>query len=197
MLAGRLEAKGASLSVKHALLGLLARGPQHGYELKAALDGELVPLSPLNFGQIYTTLERLERDGLVVHQVVAQEERPDKKVFSLTPQGRAELEYWLSSPSSLSLDLRNETFLKFMLAGLLRGRVPGVHPAAVMAAERRAAFDSLHEVARARLLLDPDGSPPEVGLLLDLASLRLEAFLKWLDRCDEVLTRGASGAPDG
>ena len=105
-----------SCPCKHALLGLLAQGPQHGYDLKTAFEADLSPDSPLNFGQVYTTLERLERDGLVAHHVVAQEERPDKKVYRLTDAGRAELERWLATPSSSALDLRNETFLKLFLA---------------------------------------------------------------------------------
>ena len=70
------------MSIKYAILGLLAERPLHGYELKAAYDTELFPGSPLNFGQVYTTLERLARDGLVAGEVVSQAERPDKKVYA-------------------------------------------------------------------------------------------------------------------
>jgi DNA-binding PadR family transcriptional regulator len=191
-----VASEGGDLSVKYALLGLLALQPQHGYELKSALEQELVPLSPLNFGQIYTTLERLERDGLVAHRVVTQDERPDKKVYDLTGEGRRELARWLGTASAPALDLRNETFLKLVLAGSLRGRIDGADPSLVIAAERRASFARLHEVAQARLEVEGGAAQPEVGLLLDLASLRLEAFLKWLDRCEDVLARGAFGARD-
>src|SRR5439155_27244664 len=104
------------MSIKHAILGLLAERPLHGYELKAAYEEELVPSTQLNYGQVYTTLERLGRDGLVGHELVSQTERPDKKVFALTPAGRKELKDWLSRPSQLDLDLRNEAFLKLILA---------------------------------------------------------------------------------
>lgn len=179
--------------MRHALLGLLAQGPHHGYELKATLEQELVPLTPVNFGQVYTTLDRLERDGLVTHRAVSQEERPDKKVFTLTDEGRHRLVSWLESPSAPSLDLRNEAFLKLVLAERLRGRIDGVGAAAVVAAERRAAFDRLHQVQRARLEAEEQGSRPELGLLLGLAALRLEAFLKWLDECERVLAGGRWG----
>src|SRR2546425_12833798 len=108
------------MSIKYAILGLLSDGPLHGYELKTAYEGELVPDSPLNFGQVYTTLDRLSRDGLVAHDLVRQAERPDKKVYELTRDGRKELKEWLATPSRLDLDLRNETFLKLMLAKRLK-----------------------------------------------------------------------------
>ncbi len=175
------------MSIKHALMGLLAKGPHHGYELKASLEEQVVPLSSLNFGQIYSTLDRLERDGLVTHRLVAQEERPDKKVFALTDAGHRELRAWLRSPSTVPLDLRNETFLKLMLARSLAGLDGAQSAQGVVAAERRASFERLHEVAQMRFRAAEAGTPAEVVLLLDLASLRLEAFLKWLDRCEEVL----------
>ncbi|MFN0059965.1 MAG: PadR family transcriptional regulator [Planctomycetota bacterium] len=168
------------MSVRHALLGLLARGPRHGYELKLALESELFPGTHLNIGQVYTTLDRLERDGLVTHERVAQTERPDRKVFSLTPAGDRELSAWLERPAPLDLDLRNATFLKLVLARAL----PGADARRVIALERQSAFARLHDVQRSRAAA---GATPDSGLLLELASLRLEAFLKWLDHCEESL----------
>ena len=74
----------------------------------------MVPSERLNFGQVYTTLDRLLRDGLVGHARVSQAERPDKKVYSLTEDGRRAVEVWLRQPSALDLDLRNEVFLKLV-----------------------------------------------------------------------------------
>lgn len=150
-----------------------------------------MPLSPLNFGQVYTTLDRLERDGLVSHHTVEQDERPAKKVYELTPAGRCELVDWMESPSVPDLDLRNATFLKLLLSRSLGPSIGGPGPSDVLLLERRACFEKLHEVASARLELggrDP-GEPALVtgALLLDLAALRLEAFLRWLDRCEEAL----------
>jgi len=162
---------------------LLADGPLHGYELKAGYEAELVPSGQLNFGQVYTTLDRLQRDGLVAHEVVSQTERPDRKVYTLTEAGQRQLQEWLQKPTPLELDLRNETFLKLMLAR----RLPGFDPLAILSQERRARFEKLHEVINDRARAEAEGTPPATLLALDLAVLRLEAFLHWLDRCEEVL----------
>jgi DNA-binding PadR family transcriptional regulator len=182
------------VSIKHAILGLLAGGPLHGYDLKAAYEADLVPEAQLNFGQVYTTLDRLHRDGLVTPEVVAQAERPDRKVYTLTDKGRRELDEWLHTPHKHNLDLRNdETFLKLMLARRLarhaeNGRAPA-DPLAVLAAERRACLERLHEVAGHRARAEAEGGPTVTVLLLDLAERRLDAFCKWLDYCEELLRR--------
>jgi DNA-binding PadR family transcriptional regulator len=172
-----------ALSFKHAILGLLADGPLHGYELKARYDGELVPSAKLNYGQVYPVLERLQRDGWVQHDVVSQRERPDKKVYALTREGRGQLRTWLEAPAALNLDLRNETFLKLMLARRLRG----FDPLEVLKAEKRACFARLHEVTQARARARAEKEPLQTILLLDLGVMRLEAFMKWLENCDEDL----------
>ena len=166
-------------------MGLLAERPLHGYELKAAYEAELVPASQLNYGQVYTTLERLARDGLVGHEVVSQAERPDKKVYAITKEGRKELQTWFHAPAHLDLDLRNETFVKLILARHL----PNADPLKVLSVERRASLERLHEVTQARSQADKEGSSLQTVLLLDLAVLRLEAFIKWLDRSEEVLRK--------
>jgi DNA-binding PadR family transcriptional regulator len=171
------------MSIKHAILGLLADGPLHGYELKAAYEAELVPATQLNYGQVYTTLDRLHRDGLVTPELVSQSERPDKKVYALTKEGRRALHEWLATPSELDLDLRNETFLKLVLAR----RFKDADALKVLAVERRSCFERLHEVAQTRARAEKEGASVPAILLLDLAVLRLEAFLKWLERCEEML----------
>jgi DNA-binding PadR family transcriptional regulator len=175
------------MSIRHAILGLLAERPLHGYELKAAYEQELVPSTQLNYGQVYTTLERLGRDGLVAHEVVSQTERPDKKVYALTSAGRKELKEWLARPSPVDLDLRNETFLKLILARHL----PDGDPLRIVDLERKACLARLHEVGQARAVAQREGTSLPSVLLLDLALLRLEAFAKWLDRCEEVLKKEA------
>jgi DNA-binding PadR family transcriptional regulator len=175
------------MSIKHAILGLLAERPLHGYELKAAYEQELVPSTQLNYGQVYTTLERLGRDGLVAHEVVSQTERPDKKVYALTGAGRKELKDWLSKPSQLDLDLRNETFLKLILARHLHD----ADPFKILEIERQACFARLHEVTQARACAQRERATLQSLLVLDLALLRLEAFIKWLELCEEVLKKEA------
>lgn len=171
------------MSVRNALLGLLANGPLHGYELKASFETRLLPESPLNYGQVYASLDRLERDGLVEHEVVVQEEKPDKKVFRITPRGREELDRWLDAPSPPSVEVRNETFLKLAVARV----VEGADPRRVVSEERRACFRRLREVTEARVAARTGDSSAAAYLLLELAALRLEAFATWLDRCEEAL----------
>jgi DNA-binding PadR family transcriptional regulator len=174
------------MSIKHAILGLLAGGPAHGYALKAAFE-DVAPKTSLNYGQVYTTLERLEKAQLVTPEVVAQEKQRDKYLYTLTAKGRLELREWLATPTQLDLDLRNETFLKLMLAR----RLPDADPLQVLAVERRAAFELLHKVAGERDQAGQGAADTATVLLLELAALRLEAFLKWLDRCEEIFTREA------
>lgn len=169
------------MSIRMAILGLLSERPLHGYELRSAYEDDLVPHSRVNIGQIYTTLERLERDGLVAHERVLQAVRPDKKVFGLTDKGRAELDRWLRTPAPLALDLRNEAFLKVGLACRLRS----IDGAELVATERRACFQLLAEASHAKAQAERDGEPLTKIMLLELAELRLEAFLHWLERCLE------------
>src|SRR5947208_7614450 len=166
------------MSIKHAILGLLARGPAHGYALKAAFERDV---APLNYGQVHTSLARLEEAGMVTREVVEQEKQRDKQVYALTEAGRKELHEWLSTPTEHDLDLRNETYLKLMLAR----RLPGADPLQVLAVERRACFKQLHNVTIERDQAEQEGAGPARLLPLELATLRLEAFLKWLDRCEE------------
>lgn len=176
------------MSVRNAILGLLSEGPLHGYELRAAYENDLVPRSKLNAGQVYTTLDRLHRDGLVQPTVVGQDQKPDKKVFALTDTGHRELDAWLSAASPLDLDLRNQTFIKLMLAE----RLPDRDPLAVIKTERRAAFARLHEATQARAKADADDTPLSISLLLDLAVLKLESLLTWLDHCEERFRKAPS-----
>ncbi len=173
---------------RHAILGLLADGPLHGYDLKTSFDRQLSPTEPLNFGQVYTALDRLHRDGCVLQSEVAQSERPDKKVYALTDTGQDELRRWLTTPSNVDLDLRNDTYLKLMIAR----RRSDVSPVQIIAIERQACMTRLHELNRAHIAAQAESTDVSVRLLLDLAILRLEAFAKWLDRCEAELQEPAS-----
>lgn len=173
------------MSFKFAMLGLLADGPRHGYELKSAYEGELLPSSNVNFGQVYTTLERLSRDGLVEFEEVNQAERPDKKVYSITDEGRAQWKEWLEAPTALTGNQRNETFLKLMLAR----RVKRCDPLKCVATERKSCLSRLQEVTQARVKAEQEGAQLQTVLMLELATLQMDAFLVWLDRCEELLSK--------
>ncbi len=109
--------------MKFPFLALLAAGPRYGYELKQALEQRFgSALAPLNAGQVYTTLQRLERDGLVDGNDVAGDTR-QKRVYTLTDSGRTALETWVSTPTSATR-LRDEFFLKLVLAGMSGITVP-------------------------------------------------------------------------
>ena len=183
------------LSFKFALLGLLANGPRHGYELKAAYETDLLPSVKLNYGQVYTTLERLSREGMVECEKVNQTERPDKKVYALTEMGRDQLQDWLLTPSAQEVDLRDSTMLKLLLSRQISEERPkqkgknAVAPAEILASERRACMDRLHEYTLARAEAVKRGGTVETRLVLDYAMLRLESFLNWFQRCEDELTR--------
>jgi DNA-binding PadR family transcriptional regulator len=166
--------------VRHAVLALLADQPAHGYEIKRGLEerfGSVV--APLNAGQVYTTLQRLQRDELVADDAVAQSGRPDKRVYRLTDAGRQALEEWLGVPSAPTR-LRDDFFMKLVFAQSL-----GLaDPAVLIARQREAYLRSLGELER---VLADGGADGTTALVVEGAALHLEADLKWLDRCEEVL----------
>lgn len=170
------------MSISHALLGLLARAPMHGYELKAAFEAELASLLTLNYGQLYPALDKLETDGLVAKERIAQDDRPDKKVYSITPEGRAELARWLGEPSAPPKLNRDEFTFKLMATGVLSL----AEARRLVHRQRQVCMQAMGEWTRGRAALDQRREP--VGYLLaESAILRLEADLKWLERVEEML----------
>jgi DNA-binding PadR family transcriptional regulator len=168
--------------MRHAVLALLADEPAHGYEIKRGLEERFgTVIAPLNAGQVYTTLQRLQRDELVTDDAVAQRGRPDKRVYRLTEAGRRALAEWLGAPSAPTR-LRDDFFMKLVLAhgmGL-------ADPAELIARQREAYLRSLGELER---VLAGGGADGTTALVVEGAALHLEADLKWLDRCEEELTR--------
>jgi DNA-binding PadR family transcriptional regulator len=164
------------------MLALLERGPAHGYELKRAHDelfGDVAP--PINVGQIYVTLGRLERDGLVTQHTEAGGDRPDRKVYDVTDIGRKALDDWLTEPSDLPVG-KSDVILK-LVAGLIRDGA--LAPAVV--AHRGRCLDALRRLAA---LGSAGTGTSGVGELLRRSSvLHLEAELRWLDLVDEHLHR--------
>ena len=163
--------------LKYALLGLLAEAPRHGYDLKQAFEAMLGHTWSVNIGQIYSTLARLERDGLVACAEVPQDRLPNRKVCRLTEQGRATLAAWLAQPAAPSARLRVEFFLKLLVAR----RSAAADLGALLNRQRQALLQALAELTP--LLTDPD---EERRLLAEGLQLHLEADLRWLDRCEEV-----------
>jgi DNA-binding PadR family transcriptional regulator len=163
------------------LLALLAKEPAHGYDLKIQLEhifGEAYP-SP-NVGQIYVTLQRLERDGLVHSQDVVQATRPNKRVYELTPAGRDALAAWVEAPSD-GARIRDDFFMKLAL-GPLSGAADRM---SVINRQRRHYLQLMRGLSA--LAGETEASDPIPRLLIEGAILHLQADLDWLERCQEEL----------
>jgi DNA-binding PadR family transcriptional regulator len=159
------------MSVPLTLLGLLERGPSHGYDLKRDYDAYFGLGRPLRYSQVYATLSRLARDGKTVPGPVEQGAGPERRRYVITEAGIAEVERWLAEPAPPEPDLHSELFAKVVLA-LMLGRPAGGYLDAQRAAH-------LH---RMRELTDLKRDSDQVGVLLaDHALYRLEADLRWID----------------
>jgi DNA-binding PadR family transcriptional regulator len=167
--------------VRQQLLALLARQPAYGYELKQGLEqtfGAAYP-SP-NIGQIYVTLNRLEKSGLISGREVAQDGRPDKKVYEITEKGSLELAQWFSAPTE-GPRVRDEFFMKLVLA-------PGTDMAdqlTLINNQRRHCLTLIRSLNR---LAAQERGNLVSQLLIEGAVLHLQADLDWLERCQEELT---------
>jgi DNA-binding PadR family transcriptional regulator len=166
--------------MKNLFLALLSRQPTHGYDLLQTYETLFsAVLPPLNAGQIYTTLSRLERDGLVENYPVAQEGKPDKRIYQLTEQGRQALLDWFSEPLS-GPRIKDNFYMKLMSA-----RMSGqVNIQQLIDDQRRQYLQSLHDLNN--LALQPEVSAdPGKFLLIRGAVLHLKADLEWLDLCED------------
>ncbi|TWP46835.1 PadR family transcriptional regulator [Lentzea tibetensis] len=166
------------MSVKHGLLALLERGPMYGYQLRAAFESSTGGTWPLNIGQVYTTLSRLERDELVRP---LPENETGQRPFEITDLGHAELAKWFASPVSRSDRPRDELAIKLALAIT----TPGVDVRAVVQTQRGAAMRTLQEYTR---LKTDVGDLPWL-LVLDSMIFQAEAEVRWLDHCEASLVR--------
>jgi DNA-binding PadR family transcriptional regulator len=170
------------MSIKHALLGLLAQNPMHGYELKNAFEEKVGTLWNLNIGQVYNTLRLLERDGLVAFQGQEQEGRgPARKVYAVTEAGCEELNRWLNEPVRQPRRFKDEFYIKLVFVRLTGGDVR-----ALIWNQRQAYLQVLRQIDDLRAKVDATDDPLET-LLLEGGALHVEADLKWLDRCEELI----------
>jgi DNA-binding PadR family transcriptional regulator len=167
--------------VQEVLLALLAKEASHGYQLRAKLQLALGPLAEvLNAGHVYVTLNRLEKSGLVTSERVGQADRPDRKVYELTPAGRERVMEWLAD-TSWPKPAPAEFHLKLVAAA-----AAGLgDPVRIVDAQRHELFAGLGAAQRAALA-EPEGSV--AGLLLEGVVLRLQADLRWLEACAQYWT---------
>jgi DNA-binding PadR family transcriptional regulator len=174
------------MSVRHAVLGLLAQRPRHGYELRAAFQALVGGEANWDVkpAQIYTTLARLEQGGLVVEDSVEQDAGPEKRIYALTPPGRKTLQAWFANGTEPEHQ-HDEFFLKLMI-----GLVSGVaDPYRLIQTQRAHLFQELHDITEQRSQADPGRELAGI-LLLDKTIMHVEADLRWLDmiegRLDEI-----------
>ena len=171
------------MSIRFGLLALLEREPMYGYQLRTEFDTTTGSTWPLNVGQVYTTLARLERDGLVA----AGEQDDDGRVrYAITDAGRSELQQWFDTPVVASDRPRDELAIKLALAVT----VPGVDVAAVVQRQRASTMTSMQDLTRLKRGGDQGLS---WALVLDAMRFQLEAEIRWLDHCEGVLARASRG----
>jgi len=173
------------VSVRHALLALLSEGPKYGLQLRQEFEARTGEVWPLNVGQVYTTLQRLERDGLVESDDTAEE--GPQKGFHITEDGQAELSEWLTTPPDFSSPPRDELVIKVLVAIQL----PEVDVGEVVQVHRRYLVELMQQWTR----LKEDESRLDINfaLVVDAELFRLDSLIRWLDTADGRLKRAAAG----
>ncbi len=172
------------MSVRQSLLAILDQGPCYGYQLRSEFDRRTGSTWPLNVGQIYNTLDRLERDGLVSR---GEPDAHGHVYFEISDAGRAEVRSWLSSPVDRGQGTRDELAIKLALAATL----PGVDVAEVIQTQRRASLAQLQELNRAKYAGTNEDGPEELAwtLVVDAMIFAAEAEVRWLDHTEQRLAR--------
>ena len=165
--------------LRDALLGLLREGPRHGYDLRATFERMLGGTWPLNIGQVYSTLSRLERDGLVVSEVADDDTGPERRVYELTQLGEKELAEWLEGDTALVAPVRDDLHLKVVMAARLRDPALG----SLIALHRRQVLGAIASLTRRR----DEETDLATRMVLDAALLQLDATSRWLDHCESTL----------
>ncbi|WP_121254207.1 PadR family transcriptional regulator [Nocardioides ferulae] len=176
------------MSVKQALLALLEQEPMYGYQLRAEFEQRTGATWPLNVGQVYTTLTRLERDGLVAG---AGSDDEGHVVYRITDTGRAEVATWFTTPVNRTQPPRDELAIKLALAVT----VPGVDVGTVIQQQRSATMAALQDYTRlkrsGRAPASSDGADLAWTLVLDSLVFAAEAEIRWLDHCEARVRRAA------
>ncbi|GGO82753.1 PadR family transcriptional regulator [Wenjunlia tyrosinilytica] len=163
------------------LLALLAKGPAHGYELKLALEKLLGAAYPQpNVGQIYVTLNRLEKSGLIRGEDVAQSSRPNKRIYELTEAGHEAVRAWFEEPTD-EPRVRDEFFMKLALAP----ETGVADQISLINRQRRHYLNTMRDLSKLAAAEDRDNRVAQ--LLIEGAMLHLQADLDWLERCQEEL----------
>ena len=171
------------MSVRHALLALLSEAPKYGLQLRQEFEENTGEIWPLNVGQVYTTLQRLERDGLIESDDA--EEPGPQKGFRITEGGKSELTSWLSTPPDMTSPPRDELVIK-VLSAL---KVPGISVHDVIQVHRRYLVELMQQWTR--LKEDEAEFDLSFALVVDAELFRLDSVVRWLDMADGRLKRAA------
>ena len=170
------------MSVRQSLLAILEQGPCYGYQLRTEFDRRTGSTWPLNVGQIYNTLDRLERDGLVTK---GDTDDHGHVYWEITDAGAAEVREWLTTPVQRGQGTRDELAVKLAVAATL----PGIDVTGIIQTQRRASLGQLQELNRAKYAgANPDG-PEELAwsLVVDSMIFAAEAEVRWLDHTEQRL----------
>src|SRR5580693_634568 len=182
---------GEIVSVPHVLLALLSEGPKYGLQLREDFEAGTGEVWPLNVGQVYKTLGRLERDGLAESDGTGQEgqEKTGQKRYRITADGRETLAAWLRTPPDLTSPPRDELVMKVLVAA----RVPGTDAHEVILAHRLYLLELMQQWTR----LKEGEARDDLGLALvvDAELFRLDAVIRWLAAADVRLARAAAEPP--
>ena len=176
------------MSVRHALLALLSEGPKYGLQLREEFEARTGEVWPLNVGQVYTTLQRLERDGLAESDG-SDNEGPQRR-FRITQAGREELAGWLRTPPDMTSPPRDELVIKILVAL----RVPGTDVPEVIQAHRRYLVQLMQQWTRIKEAAAE--SDIALALAVDAELFRLDSVIRWLDSADGRIRRAAVDATD-
>ena len=175
------------MAVREGLLALLADKPRHGYDLRAEFEARTAELWRLNSGQVYTTLDRLERDGLVHADDDPDDPSGRRRLYRVTAAGRTELQSWLDAAGWSIEPQRDELLMKVLLVA-----DDPAGAASVIESHRLAVLERLQQLRQEQRHL-PDELAPQ--LVSDALVARLEADLHWLDRCEQRLARRKEHRP--
>jgi DNA-binding PadR family transcriptional regulator len=168
------------MSVRHALLTLLSGGPKYGLQLRHEFEARTGEVWPLNVGQVYTTLQRLERDGLVASD--GDEDGPQKG-YTITDAGTHALSEWLLTPPDGMQPPRDELLIKVLVAV----QVPGVEVHDVIQVHRRHLVELMQSYTTVKANAAEDDVP--LALVVDAELFRTEAAVRWLDAAEDRLRR--------
>jgi DNA-binding PadR family transcriptional regulator len=180
------------------MLALLSEGPKYGLQLREEFEARTGEVWPLNVGQVYTTLQRLERDGLIVSDDSDSVTDSTQKAYRITEDGSRELSTWLRTPPDLSSPPRDELVMKILVSL----RVPGIDARDVIQAHRRYLVELMQQWTRIKEEATSAGDRDSAGdgdlslsLAVDAEIFRLDGVMRWLDSAEARIRRAGGVEP--